>query len=99
MQMTANILTGMRVVASATADGEFDSPEVREPATVVLVELSRDDPTLGSLFCQVEKRYGQHVYANPWFCQGRGEGLVCLFMRGTEGLQCLSCLAAVLEST
>ena len=45
--MRAYPLTGRRVISSEMPDEEFD-PDVT-PVIVVVVELSREDPTRGSL--------------------------------------------------
>jgi hypothetical protein len=51
--MRAYILMGRRVISSEMPDDEFD-PAVT-PVIVVVVALSREDPTRGSLFYRSEK--------------------------------------------
>ena len=51
--MRANTLTGSSVISSEMPDDEFDPAVALE--IVVPVELSREDPTRGSLFYRNEK--------------------------------------------
>ncbi len=48
--MRANMLTGRSVQSNEMPDDEFDPPPDAALEMVVPVELSREDPTRGSLF-------------------------------------------------
>jgi hypothetical protein len=66
---------GRSVISSEMPDDEFEPPAALE--IVVPVELSREDPTRGSLFYRNEKEHSQYGFGEAIISRLSGERLQC----------------------
>jgi hypothetical protein len=91
--MRANTLMGRSVISSEMPDDEFEPPAALE--IVVPVELSREDPTRGSLFYRNEKEHSQYGFGEAIISRLSGERGGLPSLRSKRSLQCRPCRVAV----